>query len=69
MPLVSFCKDEPDKIICVRQENPLLIGLGDGENFMASGLPAFIKYTKNYYVMEPGEIAVIEADKVTVPRL
>ncbi|HWQ51766.1 MAG TPA: glutamine--fructose-6-phosphate transaminase (isomerizing) [Terriglobales bacterium] len=61
-----ICKDEPDKIICVRQENPLLIGLGDGENFMASGLPAFIKYTKNYYVMEPGEIAVIEADKVTV---
>ena len=61
-----ICKDEPGKIICVRQENPLLIGLGDGENFMASDIPAFIKYTKKYLVMEPGEIAILEADKVTV---
>ena len=61
-----ICKEEPGKIICVRQENPLLIGLGDGENFMASDVPAFIKYTKKYYVMEPGEIAILEADKVTV---
>ena len=61
-----ICKDEPGKIICVRQENPLLIGLGDGENFMASDSPAFIKYTKKYLVMEPGEIAILEADKVTV---
>ena len=60
-----ICKDEPGKIICVRQENPLLIGLGDGENFMASDIPAFIKYTKKYLVMEPGEIAILEADKVT----
>ncbi len=61
-----ICKDEPGKIICVRQENPLLIGLGEGENFMASDIPAFIKYTKKYLVMEPGEIAILEADKVTV---
>ena len=61
-----ICKDEPGKIICVRQENPLLIGLGDGENFMASDIPASIKYTKKYLVMEPGEIAILEADKVTV---
>ena len=61
-----ICKDEPGKIICVRQENPLLIGLGDGENFMASDIPAFIKYTKKYLVMEPGEIAILEADKVAV---
>ncbi len=61
-----ICKDEPDKLICVRQENPLIVGLGDGENFMASDLPAFIKYTKSYFVMEPGEIAIVEADKVTV---
>ncbi|MBQ3076708.1 MAG: glutamine--fructose-6-phosphate transaminase (isomerizing) [Clostridia bacterium] len=61
-----ICKDEPGKIICVRQENPLLIGLGDGENFMGSDIPAFIKYTKQYLVMEPGEIAILEADKVTV---
>ena len=61
-----ICKDEPDKIICVRQENPLLLGLGDGENYMASDIPAFIRYTKQYMVMEPGEIAIIEADKITV---
>jgi glucosamine--fructose-6-phosphate aminotransferase (isomerizing) len=61
-----ICKDEPGKIICVRQENPLLLGLGEGENFMASDIPAFIKYTKKYLVMEPGEIAILEADRVSL---
>ncbi|NLT58471.1 MAG: glutamine--fructose-6-phosphate transaminase (isomerizing) [Clostridiales bacterium] len=61
-----ICREEPGKLICVRQENPLLLGVGEGENFMASDIPAFIKYTKQYLVMEPGEIAILEADGITV---
>lgn len=61
-----ICKGEPEKIICVRQENPLLLGVGDGENFLASDIPAFIKYTKRYMIMEAGEIAILEPSGITV---
>ncbi len=51
--------DEPDKIIASRNKSPLIIGLGKGENFIASDMPAFLKHTKKALIMQNGEYAVI----------
>ena len=64
--LVFLCKDEPGKLICTKQDNPLVIGLGTGENFIASDIPAIISRTRQTYILSDGEIAVITADTVTV---
>ncbi len=52
-------KNEPDKIICARQDAPLIIGIGVGENFMASDIPALLPYTRNMIFLENGDIAEI----------
>jgi glucosamine--fructose-6-phosphate aminotransferase (isomerizing) len=57
-------KDEPDKIICTRKNAPLLIGVGENENFIASDIPAFIEYTKKAIYLDDGEIAVVQKDKI-----
>lgn len=64
--LVIMCIDEPDRIVCTKKENPLVIGLGKGENFIASDIPAIINYTRDTYIMSDGEIAVVKADSVEV---
>ena len=46
-----ICKDYPDRIICARKESPLVVGLGKGENFIASDIPAILSYTKNFYLV------------------
>jgi len=56
---------EPDKIVCVRKENPLVVGIGNGENFIASDIPAIINHTRNIYLLNENEIAVIEKDKIS----
>ncbi len=66
--LAVFCEDEPDRLIAVRKDSPLIIGIGEGETFLASDIPALIEYTKRIIVMEDGEIAVIKADGYTVYR-
>lgn len=57
-------KDFPDRIFSVRKDSPLIIGVGDEENFIASDVPAILKYTRKYYLLEEGEIATIKADRV-----
>lgn len=64
--LAIICADYPDTIIATKKENPLVIGLGDGENFVASDIPAIIKYTRDTYVLNDGEFAVITKDSVSV---
>lgn len=64
--LVFLCKNEPGKLICTKQDNPLVIGLGSGENFIASDIPAIINHTRRTYILSDGEIAVVTADTVTV---
>lgn len=64
--LVIMCIDEPDRIVCTKKENPLVIGLGKGENFIASDIPAIINYTRDTYIMSDGEIAVVKTDSVQV---
>ena len=58
-------KDFPDRIFAVRRESPLIVGVGDGENFIASDVPAILQYTRDYYLLEHDEIATLAADSVT----
>ena len=58
-------KDYPDKIFAVRRESPLIVGVGENETFIASDVPAILKYTKNYYLLEHDEIATLTGDSVS----
>ncbi|MDR0380894.1 MAG: glutamine--fructose-6-phosphate transaminase (isomerizing) [Oscillospiraceae bacterium] len=60
-----LCADDPDKLIAVRKDNPLIIGLSDGGNFIASDVPAVLKHTNKICYLEDREIAVLEKDRVT----
>lgn len=57
-------KDYPDRIFAVRKDSPLIVGVGNGENFIASDVPAILKYTKEYYLLEENEIAILSKDSV-----
>lgn len=59
-------RDIPDCIFAARKDSPLIIGVGEGENFLASDVPAIIKYTRDYYLIEQDEIAVVNSDWVRV---
>ena len=58
------CKDYPDRIICARKESPLIVGLGKGENFIASDVPAILEHTRDVYYLGEKEIAVLYTDHV-----
>lgn len=64
--LVFMCRQEPDKLICTKQDNPLVIGLGQGENFIASDIPAIISRTRKTYIVSDGEIAIVKKDSVWI---
>ncbi|MCL6606199.1 MAG: glutamine--fructose-6-phosphate transaminase (isomerizing) [Paenibacillus sp.] len=55
---------EPDKLVAVRQASPLIIGIGEGENFIGSDIPALLEYTRNVYILNDGEMAVLTRDAV-----
>ena len=59
-----ICKDYPDRIICARKESPLVVGLGKGENFIASDVPALLEHTRDVYYLGEKEIAVLYTDHV-----
>jgi len=61
-----ICTEEPDKIIAARKESPLIIGIGNGENFIASDVPAIINLTKQIIFLDNNEIAVLTKDDVKV---
>ena len=54
----------PDKIIVVRKDSPLVIGIANGENYIASDIPAILPYTKNFYFLDDNEFAVISKNTV-----
>jgi glucosamine--fructose-6-phosphate aminotransferase (isomerizing) len=55
----------PDTIFAVKKESPLIVGRGDDGNFIASDVAAIMEYTKDYYLLEPGEIAIIKPDNIS----
>ena len=59
-----ICADEPEKLIAVRKDSPLILGLGEGFNFLASDVTAIIKHTREVIYMEDGELAVLTRDGV-----
>ena len=61
-----LCKDEPDRLIAARKDSPLIVGVGKGENFIASDVPAILKHTRSIIFLDNGEVAVLTKDKITV---
>ncbi len=59
-----ICKDFPDRIIAARKESPLVVGLGQGENFIASDVPALLEHTRDVYYLGERELAVLYNDHV-----
>ncbi len=59
-------QDNEDMFICARKESPLIIGLGQDENFVASDIPAILEYTRDIYILEDKEVAIITKDDVKV---
>ena len=58
--------DFPDMVYAVRRESPLIVGVGEGENYIASDVPAILKYTRDYYLLDHDEIAVLSKDEIKV---
>lgn len=64
-----LCADNPDSFVAVRKESPLIVGLGEGENFIASDVPAILAHTRDVYFLENDEIVLLEAENVKVYNL
>jgi len=64
--IVVVCEDEPEKLIGARKESPLVIGIGDNENFLASDIPALLKYTNRVKYLDDGEICIISKNSVKI---
>ncbi len=67
--LAFVCAEEPDKIVCVRKESPLVIGIGTKANYLASDIPAFLPRTKNALLLDDDEMAVLTPDQVHVMKV
>lgn len=56
------CKDFPDNMIVVRKDSPLVIGKGEGENYISSDIPAILSFTRNFYLLNDLEYAILSRD-------
>ena len=61
-----ICTDNDQELVAVRKDSPLIVGLGEGENFIASDIPAVLKYTRKVYYLENDEYVHILGDKVQI---
>ena len=61
-----LCKDSPDSFIVTRKDSPLIVAAGKGENFVASDIPAVLQYTRDIYILEDKEVAVLTKEKVEI---
>ncbi|MBL8040517.1 MAG: glutamine--fructose-6-phosphate transaminase (isomerizing), partial [Chthonomonas sp.] len=67
--LVVVSRKEPQKIVCARNASPLVIGLGEQENMLASDIPALLPYTRQVLILEDDRVAVLTPDSVTITDL
>ncbi len=64
--IVVLCENEPGKILTAKNATPIVIGLGEGENFVASDIPALLDYTRKVTFLDDGEMAEVTRDKVAL---
>ena len=64
--IVVLRTDEPDRLVAVRKDNPLVVGIGEGESFIASDIPAILRHTRRIIVLEEGDMAVAERGGVKI---
>ena len=64
--LVFMSSKHPGMLIAAKQDNPLVIGIGEGENFIASDIPAIIQRTRRTYILNDGELAVLTKDSIKI---
>lgn len=64
--IAVICADEPDKIVGVRKDAPLVAGVGKGSNFLASDIPAFLRYVRQVYFIENNETVVVTKDSISI---
>ena len=62
--LAVLFRDFPDTVFAVKRESPLIVGWGEGENFVASDIPALLKYTRRYSVLEEGDLAIVTREGI-----
>jgi glucosamine--fructose-6-phosphate aminotransferase (isomerizing) len=67
--MVAMSKREPRKIVAVRKISPLVVGLGDGETFLASDIPAVLHHTRDFMIIEDDEIVIVTEDGATVETI
>lgn len=59
-----ICKNESEKLVAVRKQSPLIVGIGEGENFIASDIPAVLSKTRDIYLLDDGEMAVLTRNSI-----
>ncbi len=64
--MVAVSAKDPNKLVAVRKDAPMIAGIGNGENFIASDIPALMKYCKEIYLIENGEMVVVTADEIKI---
>ena len=64
--ICMIINDDPNTIYVIKKDSPLIIGTGDDTNYIASDVPAILKYTKNYYILEDYEYGKVTADNITI---
>lgn len=61
-----LCSEKPDELLAVRKDSPLLVGIGQDGNFIASDIPALLEYTRDYYLLEDNEIVLLKKDGISI---
>src|SRR6059036_1357315 len=64
--IVVLCESEPDRLVAAKSATPIVLGLGDGENFVASDIPALLEHTRRVLFLEDGEVAELTAQRVVI---
>ncbi len=67
--IVAFCREEPESLVGARLFSPLIAGLGQGENYLASDIPAIMRHTRRAMVVDDGEVIVLTPGSVTIRTL